>query len=418
MVARVKKDVKFIEKHYNFLKYKSAAFRKTLMYGGAGSGKSWSIAQYLLFEKFYKEHDIGILVVRFTLPSLRTSALQLILDQLHRYNLPHKYNKADMRITHGSNFMIFRSLDDVEKIKSIEGINYIWIEEATEIKFFDFMQLDLRMRAPNINPGAINRMLLSFNPVDVRSFLKPLTENPDEDMCVQHSTYRDNPFLSAHYVKQLERLIKQDITYHKIYNKGEWASPGNIIYTNWKITQFWPRQPDRVGYGLDFGFNNPTALIEIAHRDTIVYERELIYETGMTNSQLINKLKVAIPEQFRKRVIKADCAAPDRIEEIFHEGFNIHPCKKGKDSVKIGIDRVKRENIRIFHTSVNLIEEKESYKWKVDKYGNILDEPVQWKDHLMDGERYYLGELDMVRQMFVEIGSYGFTGKRTGTYGF
>jgi len=401
-------DLKVVHSQYDFLK--KSTKRKVLLYGGAGSAKSWSMAQYLIFEKFYKEEGIGILVVRATLPAVKTSCLALILFHLNKYKMPYKFNKSEGKITWKDNFILFRGLDDVEKIKSIEGINYTWIEEATEVKLFDFTQLNIRTRAANVNPGVKNQLFATFNPVDVRSFLKPMTEHPGDDVDVMHSTYRDNPFLGAEDRKVLNDLIKTDRTYYLIYDKGQWASPGNIVYTNWRKCTVWPRKLYNVGYGLDFGYNAPTALIEIGFYDNIVYERERLYQTKLTNHDLIKKMEVLIPPEDRMRVIMADCAEPDRIEEIFNAGFNVHPCIKGPKSVKNGIDRVKTYDIRILHTSVHIIEEKQSYKWKEDKYGTVLDEVVQYKDHLMDAERYFLGQPMEEAQNFIEIGEYDFSG--------
>ena len=400
-------DVQVAEKNWQFLCHHNNV-RTILLYGGAGSAKSWSIAQYLLFEKFYKMRNLGILVVRHTMPALRSSAYKLLLNQLRKYDLPHKHNKSEGIIYNEdmNNFIIFRGLDDVEKVKSIEGINYVWMEEATEVNRFDYIQLQLRARAENINPGAINQLFVSFNPIDPQSFLKPMTENPPPNTAVCHSTYRDNPFLPAEERAVIDALVEYDITYDAIYNKGLWASPGNVVYTNWKVTTGWPNHPDSVGYGLDFGYNAPSALIEIAIKDYTVYERQRLYKTKLTNSDLIAELQEIIPPRYRNRVIVADCAEPDRIEEIFKAGFNVHPAVKGKNSVKDGIDKVKRLDIRVHCDSKDVLEEKRSYKWKMDKEGNTLDDVVPHKDHLMDAERYYLQTVDFTPVTFGEIGSY------------
>jgi len=401
-------QVQVIKPTYTFLQRHKQ--RKLLLVGGAGSGKSWTVGQWFLFDKFYKEHTIRILVVRKTLPSLRKSAYQLLLDMLHRYHLPHKLNKTEMVIsnTRNHNDIIFASLDDIEKIKSIEGINYVWIEEATEITHKDYMQLNLRMRAQNLNPDSLNQLVASFNPIDPRSFLKPLTENPPEDTAVNKSTYKNNPFLAPEYCKSIEDLIHQDVTYYKIYALNQWATPGNIIYTKWKTIPKMPHDSrfDRIGYGLDFGYNAPSALVKIGVKEDKAYEQELLYETHLTNKDLIERLKLLIPPCQRMRPLYADAAEPDRIQEIYNAGFNIHPCTKGRGSVKNGIDRVKTFLTFVTASSTNLIMEKETYKWREDKFGEILDEPVAYRDHLMDAERYFLGEQPMVVDQVISMGEY------------
>jgi len=118
-------------KTYNFLR--DCKKRKLHEFGGAGSGKSWSIAQFLIVEKMLNEHDIRIVVTRKTGPALMKSAWLLIRDLLKKYEIPYSENITDRLITIGSNEMYFVSLDDPEKLKSFEKINYFWAEEATEL---------------------------------------------------------------------------------------------------------------------------------------------------------------------------------------------------------------------------------------------------------------------------------------------
>jgi len=117
-------------------------------------------------------------------------------------------------------------------------------------------------------------------------------------------------------------------------------------------------------------------------KDWEIYLRELLYQTHLTNEDLIEKLKELIPD--KNRYTYADSAEPARIEEIARAGFNIHPADK---SVKDGIDFVKRQKLHILKRSVNLIKEIGGYKYKEDKDGNVLEEPVKFRDHLMDAMR-------------------------------
>jgi len=107
----------------------------------------------------------------------------------------------------------------------------------------------------------------------------------------------------------------------------------------------------------------------------------------MTNPQLITTLDKIIPERDRKKLeIYADSSEPARIEEIYKHGFNIKPCLKGKTND--GIDLVKTKLEGITKNSVNGIKEMQSYKWKEDKYGNVIDSVVSDNDHFCDAGRY------------------------------
>jgi phage terminase large subunit len=385
-MAKVQAEVN--EKTYSFLK--NSRKRVRILYGSAGSGKSWSIAQYLLLEKFYGEHDIGILVVRKTRPALKKSCWVLVNGLISRYGLPlSDRNKSDLTLSWEKNRFIFTSIDDPEKLKSIEGINYVWAEEATELTQADFLQLGLRCRGKN--PNGKNTLIFSFNPVDEQSFLREVTENPPENTEVNHSTYKDNVFLAQDDIDTIETLKEQDATYWAIYGEGKWATPENIIYTNWDIVNEIPPEITDIGYGLDFGWNNPTALIKIGIQGDDVYLHEDIYESHLTNSGLIERMKGVLKIGKNTKIV-ADSAEPQRIEEIDKAGFNVHPSTKGQDSVRSGIDRCKAVRLHITADSVNLQKEVRGYKWKVDKNGNVLDEPVRFRDHGMDGVRYYIGD--------------------------
>ena len=192
--------------------------RINLLVGGAGSSKSYSVAQNLL-RKFFEEKDIRILVVRKTTPSLRITAYHLILDLLKEYGwLSYcSLNKTEMTLTYGSNEMLFKGLDDPEKIKSAE-FNYIWVEEATEITLEDYRQLNLRLR----RKGKLNQIFLTCNPISALHWIK--TELADKQkIAINHSTYKDNPFLDEVYKQQLEDLINQNVNFYKIYALGQWG---------------------------------------------------------------------------------------------------------------------------------------------------------------------------------------------------
>ena len=381
MKTRKKKVPEFNSKFWDFFNA-SRDKRFVINVGGAGSGKSFSTAQWLI-KKLFEETKKKFLVVRKTFPSLQLTAMQLILDLLQEYNLPYDLNRqAPVTLRAHGNEMIFRGLDDPEKVKSFDP-NYVWMEEASDFRRKDFTQLNLRLRRPNDLP---NQIFMSLNPVDkLFSWIyDKFFEHIHPRAAILNSTWMDNyKNLDNEYIEELEALIDEDETTYQIYTLGLWGVLKNIIYNNWDNIPNFPAVLGDRFYGLDFGYSQPMALVECRYIDAEIYEKELIYSTHLTTPELIEKLKVFVPN--RNDTIYADSAEPSKIQEVRLAGFNIKPARK---DVKHGIDFVKRLNCHIVNGSPNLEKEKKGYKYKEDKDGNILEEPVKWADHLMDGERY------------------------------
>lgn len=353
--------------------------------GGADSSKSHSLAQVFI-SKFFSEENKAFLITRKTLPALKISAYKLVIDLLKEYDR-YKYvahNKSEHTLIYRDNFMLFTSVDDPEKIKSAE-FNYIWMEEANEFSYEDFTILKLRLRR-RTSDGNPNRMYLSYNPKEKYGWLNE--QLPKEDAEFIHSTYKDNPFAADKDIDVLERLKEQDESYYLIYALGQYAEiKGQIHFLN--IADELPDTKETI-YGLDFGFVNPNALLEI--RIDIeamkLYFRELIFETGQTNADLIKEMKEVIPPEHRKRDMYADAAEPDRIEEIYQAGFNVRPSMKGKGSVVNGINFLNRFGLYSIEENVNVNREFRSYKRKVDKAGKVQEEPIKFNDHSPNAARY------------------------------
>lgn len=355
-----------------------------VIYGGAGSGKSYATAQNFILRAL-EESGKYFLVVRKYLPALRLSCWLLIQELLQKYGIPYEINKSEFTIHINNNTFFFRPVDDPEKLKSAE-FNYIWAEEATELTHQDFLQLKLRLRRQN---NKQNQLILTFNPIDAYHWLKTKVVDPLPDgTAILKTTYRDNAFLDKAYVEELLRLAEVDETFYKIYTLGEWGVLKNLIYTNWDtVDEDELPDCDNVIYGLDFGYNNPTALVEVRIKENEAWVREVVYRSHLTNSDLIELMKEVVD---RRHPIFADSSEPQRIEEIYQAGFDIH--KANKD-VKNGIDRVKRYKLHITADSVNLLKEIRAYKWREDKEGRVLDEPVKFNDHAMDALRYAIASL-------------------------
>lgn len=366
-----------------YMPYYKCDARHLHLYGGAGSGKSVYAAQKILL-RLLKEPGHRILIIRKVARTIRRSMFQLLRDIIIEWNLGALFtiNKVEMEIhcINGGS-IIAAGVDDPEKLKSIHGVTMIWIEEATELWEADFNQIDLRLRGMT---SSYKQIILSYNPISESHWINQrFHQNHAENSVILKTTYKDNRFIDPEYAAQLQRLAEIDETFYQIYALGEWATPTDLIYPNWITTSTLPDSYDEILYGLDFGFNAPTALVEIGLRDQIPYVRELLYQTKMTNGELIEKMKELIPNP--NAFIYADSAEPARIEEIYRSGFNIHPADK---RVASGIDTVKRFRVHVDEGSDNIIRERRTYKWRKDKSGMVLDEPVKMFDHTLDAIRY------------------------------
>ena len=386
-----------IKKIYKWLR-KHKRYKTVILYGGAGAGKSYTLAHFLLFDIAMRLADKRILITRKTNPSLRLTTYRLFLDLLSNYQIPHELIRSEQTIIlpNGTQ-IIFRGMDDPEKVKSAE-FNYIWMEEATEFTFQDYQILRMRLRRATSHK---NQIFLTFNPVSPQSWIySEFFEKDHWGVAKLQVTYKDNPFLDDDYKAILEGLREEDETLYKIYTLGEFATPVNLIYTNWTVSDDIPEGFDEIIYGVDFGYNNPTAVLKIGIKDRDVYVLDEIYRTKMTNADLIEALKDFVHD--RSALMYCDSAEPNRIEELYRAGFNAHPSDK---SVKDGIDFVKRHKIVLSSKCVNTIKELKNYKWKEDKNGNILDEPVKFMNHACDALRYavytHLGKQQKTDIIFV-----------------
>ena len=228
--------------------------RYLVLYGGAGSGKSYLIAERYIY-KMLKQKQFNLLVVKNTGKTNRDSTYALFRQILIKWDL-YKYfkvNESDLRIKcnlNGSE-IIFAGLDDVEKLKSVTfskgELTDIWVEEASEIQESDFNQLDVRLRGK----GVKKQIVLSFNPIDINHWLKKrFIDKKDDNIKVMHSTYKDNDFLDEDYKALLESYKDTDPYYYEVYCLGNWGVLGKTVFGANKLTQRRSelKPPLKVGY--------------------------------------------------------------------------------------------------------------------------------------------------------------------------
>lgn len=371
---------------YDWLQ-ENSNIRKLYLVGGANSSKSYSIAQYLLIDKFFIEFDKKILILRKTRVDCKESCLEVILDLLEAYNYPYNFNKSDSIISSFDNHrnrILFRGTDDRNKYKSKE-YNYEWIEETTEINFEEYLELVRRCRRKT---DTVNQIICSFNPIDANVWIKTdVIDKPKDNMAFDYSTIKDNPFAQKEDIEELEELKEQDINLYNIYRLGLWGVLKHIIYTGWKsynsISDY-DKEPQNISYGVDWGFAKPAALIKVYwfNNNKVIWE-EIIYQKGLTTPAFIELAKEKIPEVDRQREFYAGTDEPGSIQQFYDAGFNIH---KAVTDVRDGINYCKAHLIGLI--GGNIIKEAQGYKRMEDKNGNVLEEPVKFMDHGMDAARY------------------------------
>ena len=335
----------------NFYEYVNPAFWDfmndksfiRISYGGAGSGKSFTGFQDMIAKLFF-EPGHNFLVCRKIANSNRTSTYPLTQQIIAALNLiPHfTENKSNMTFTcaHNGNQILFRGLDDIEKIKSITFPNGVLtdiiLEEASEMTQADLNQLIVRLRGQARVPFQIS---LFFNPIsdahwikreffDLRSYQKRYS------VSILKTTYKDNVFINEEYRETLEGLADIDYQTYRVYCLGEWGSYGNLIFSNWEAMPCPYREEDfdAVYSGLDFGFEHPSVIVKIGFKDGAMFSYNELCCEKQTNMEFIDlnrRYDILHPGE----AARGDSAEPARIKEWVQQGYGVMPAAKGPDSV-------------------------------------------------------------------------------------
>ena len=313
-----------------------------------------------------------ITVVSHSLPHLKKGALRDFLDIMENWEWYDEasHNKTD-NVYHFDNgsYIEFFGLEDAGKARG-PGRNILFINEANLIGKALFDQLDMR---------TTGKVIIDLNPADFDCWCYGVA---DSEVAVKiHSTYRDNPYLTAPQIQVIESYRQADEQMWQVFGLGQRGTSKEQVYTHWRLTDSIPE--GQVIYGLDFGYNVPSALVRVTLYEGAAYVKELLYRTRLTTSDLIHEMKgLAIRTTDE---VFCDAAEPKTIEELYRAGWNVRGADK---DVTEGIRKVKGMPLFIDKSSGNLIAEIKKYKWKVDKNDRVLDEPEKEHDHLMDAMRY------------------------------
>lgn len=339
--------------------------------GGSRSSKTYSLCQLVIVYCLMNPGKL-VSIVRKSFPSLRASVMRdfiEVMKELEIYKLSEHHKTENMyNFSNGSSIEFF-AVDDEQKLRGRKR-NVLWANEANELTFEEFNQLNMR---------TTDKLIFDFNPSDNEHWLYELM-NRNETILIK-STYKDNPFLTEDIVKEIENLIAVDENYYKIYALGEKPIPTTRIYNHFQTYETIQTYDDVV-YGLDFGFNHPTALVKVYIKDNSYFIEEVIYKQFLTSTDLVDLFNQVGVD--RNKYIYADYARPEIIQELRRAGYNI---KEANKEVKPGINSVKSSLVYINKNSSNVMKEYRMYSWK-SKGEQILDEPVKLNDDAMDAIRY------------------------------
>jgi phage terminase large subunit len=338
--------------------------------GGSRSSKTYSLCQLIIVWCLQNPNKV-VSIVRKTFPALRATVMRDFFEVLKDLELyekaSHNMSENIYRFDNGS-IVEFFSVDDEQKIRGRKR-DIGWCNEANELWFDDFQQLNMRTES---------KLIFDYNPSESSGWLYEL---PEAESVLIKSTYKDNPFLPESIKRQIEDLKRTDEALYQIYALGEKAVSKSNIYTNWTFVQHRPSKFTQYVYGLDFGFNHPTALIRVYWHEKDIYIEPVVYESYLTTSDLIERFNnLGIDKSID---ILADYSRPEIIAEMQIAGYNVNNANK---VVKKGIDNVKTFGV-MCQDDPRMKKEYDNYKWK--KIGDtITDEPVKLFDDAMDAIRY------------------------------
>lgn len=355
--------------------------------GGTSSGKTYSILQ-VLAQRLIDYDNTLCTVVGQDIPNLKDGSYNDFKDIVSstpklEYAV-ERHNKSDREITlkNGSRIQ-FKAYDDYQDAKNGKR-DFLFANEANGIGFEVFEELQARTRL---------QTFIDYNPNAEFWLHDKVLNNPKYPIEYQFikSDWRDNPFIPIAIKNKILSYKDTDPYRWKVYGLGELGQLEGLVYPDWIEQKEHPSDYDYTIYGLDFGFtNDPTALVRCDFSGRNIYLTTLIYETGLTNHQLLAKMHSLGLKQ--GDIIYADCAEPKSIAEITTgtreiKGIYCAPAVKGSDSLRAGINKLSDYKIHYLNTDP-IRKERNNYVWDKDANGKALNKPIDAFNHALDAARY------------------------------
>jgi phage terminase large subunit len=360
--------------------------------GSAGSGKSYFITQKLIIRAC--REPIKILVCRRYGTTIRNTCFALFKEILTKWKLYPgivKIRETDFNIKfpNGSE-IIFTGLDEETKLLSLNDISTIFIEEVYEVSRDILEQLSLRMRGQ----AEGQQIIAAFNPISKNHWLYNFcVEEPPQSFIFSETTYKDNPFLNAEYVAELEEMLVRNPNKARVYVLGKWGVPQDgLVITNWRTEEFDPLTLASSGLehraGMDVGWVDPSAIIDTLYdRDNkTIYVFNEFYKSGCQLTDLANALK---DMNLQKTKVYVDAAEARSIAYFKQEGLRAESCAKGAGSVKAGLMFLQDCLIIVHPKCKNFITELENFSYiKSKQTGEWTEDTTHEWSHAIDACRY------------------------------
>lgn len=382
--------------------------RYLVVKGSRGSKKSKTTALKLIW-LLLKYPKSNILVVRKVKDTLRDSCYKELIWAIETFKVSRyfkiKKNPLEIEYTVTGQKILFRGLDDPLKLTSITVgsggyLNFVWIEEAYELKTEDeFDKLDMSIRG-QLPDGYFKQIIITFNPYSDKHWLKKrFFDKEDEDVCCLTTNYMCNEFLGEDDIRRYEKMKVDNPKRYNVEGLGNWGIVDGLVYENWFEMEFdYKDLLTKEGYslrlGLDFGYSHDPAgfvacLVNENTKEIYIFDE--FYHKGLTNDRLALMIK---NKGYSKDKIIADSAEPKSIEELKRHGIRrIHPAVKGKDSVIYGIQRLQQYKIIVHPKCQSTLMEFSLYCW--DKKNDVsINKPVDMNNHILDALRYAVVTLD------------------------
>lgn len=373
--------------------------RYKAFYGGRGSAKSHSIATALVLSA--ARQPLRVLCAREVQKSIRDSVKRLLDDKIRDCGLEGFYTSTDTEIRgkNGSLFVFAGLQGNANGIRSLEGIDRAWVEEASTVS-----QSSLTTLTPTIRKDG-SEIWFSWNPRNATDPVDAMFRNeaPPPDSLIKHVNFDGNPWFPGALRKEMEWDRSRDPDkYAHVWLGGYVANSETRVFRNWRVEAFETPYDAEYRFGADWGFSvDPTVLVRAWLKGRTLYIDREAYAVGCEIDET-PALFDTIPGS-RRWPIVGDSARPETISFMNRSGFNITPAVKGSGSLEEGVQFLKSFDIVVHPDCKHTIDELTLYSYKVDKLTERVTPFLEdKKNHVIDALRYAMESLRRLNLAFAD----------------